>query len=123
MSVATESICPKGWTLSSKIQTDNITNGSSGSTTYIGAFLPTFGGFYDNGVPNGENIYSGWWTAETSSSKVYRYNLAYNASLSPAALITNNNRRYYGFYIRCVSEKKDVSDLTYMQDMMLSLDG
>ena len=121
MDAATESICPKGWTLPSKIQIDNITGGTSGSTAYIGVFLPTLGGFYDNGISDGENIYSGWWTTETNSSRIYRYNLAYNASLSPTALVTNNNRRYYGFYIRCVSEEKDVSDLTYMQDMTPSI--
>ena len=34
------------------------------------------------------------------------------------SLNTNSgNFRYAGFYIRCVSEEKTITDLTYMQDM------
>ncbi|MBR3252471.1 hypothetical protein IKF84_00110 [Candidatus Saccharibacteria bacterium] len=47
---------------------------------------------------------------------VYRYDLRYNGS----SLYTSSFRRDYGRYVRCVSEEKDVSDLTYMQDMTAS---
>ncbi|MBQ3293207.1 hypothetical protein IJG93_02830, partial [Candidatus Saccharibacteria bacterium] len=46
-----------------------------------------------------------------------RYYLYYNGS----SLYTDNGRRYSGRYVRCVSEEKDVSDLTYMQDMTPSV--
>ncbi|MBQ3441248.1 hypothetical protein IJG27_02980, partial [Candidatus Saccharibacteria bacterium] len=52
---ATESICPKGWTLPNKTQISSI-GSSSGSTTYISIFSPVPGGSYYNSNLNDENI-------------------------------------------------------------------
>ncbi|MBQ3441460.1 hypothetical protein IJG27_04125, partial [Candidatus Saccharibacteria bacterium] len=39
--------------------------------------------------------------------------LGYNGS----SLYTRNYYRHVGVYVRCVSEEKTVTDLTYLQDM------
>ena len=105
---ATESICPKGWTLPNKKQTDNNRNTSS--------FLPVLGGIYLNGNLTDESGSGRWWSSEAYSA-VFRYYLLYEDS----SFTTDKGIRFYGFYIRCVSEEKDVSDLTYMQDMTPSV--
>ncbi|MBQ3441491.1 hypothetical protein IJG27_04285 [Candidatus Saccharibacteria bacterium] len=42
-----------------------------------------------------------------------RYYLYYNGS----SLSTGRSARHNGRYVRCVSEEKTVTDLTYLQDM------
>ena len=104
--VATESICPKGWALPSKKQTDKQ------NTT---SFSLALGGFYNNGTLSGESTRGIWW-GSTAYNSSQRYYLTYNSNL-----YTDYGVRYGGAYIRCVSEEKDVSDLTYMQDMTPSI--
>ena len=114
--IATESVCPKGWTLPAKTQIDSLSGGSS-STAYVGSFSPVLGGHYINGTLHDESTRGFWW-GSTAYDGALRYLLGYNGS----SLYTSNyGYRYRGFYVRCVSEEKDVSDLTYMQDMRPSI--
>ena len=109
MNAATESICPKGWTLPTYIQSENNKNADD--------FSSVLGGNYVNGVLYNEFERGYWWVSE-AYDKTLRYFLSYDGSnLS----IGTGGLRYDGFYIRCVSEEKDVSDLTYMQDMTPSI--
>ena len=110
--ITTESICPKDWTLPSKTQIDSIGGASPGSSTYVPSFSPVLGGYYTNGTLRNESTYGFWW-GSTAYNGALRYTLGYNGS----SLYTNNSGRRAGVYVRCVSEEKDVSDLTYMQDM------
>ncbi len=106
--ITTESICPKGWSLPTKKQSNNDID--------ITSFSPVLGGFYHNGTLSNESTNGYWWDSGIYSS-AHRYILYYDGS----SLNTDNTRRYVGSYIRCVSEEKDVSDLTYMQDMTPSI--
>ncbi|MBQ3292982.1 hypothetical protein IJG93_01570 [Candidatus Saccharibacteria bacterium] len=107
--VANESICPKGWTLPSYVQSKNNNNTTD--------FTPVLGGNYVNGILYNEDIRGYWWISE-AYSETLRYFLYYDGS---NLTIGTGGIRYDGFYIRCVSEEKDVSDLTYMQDMTPSV--
>ncbi|MBQ3293345.1 hypothetical protein IJG93_03570 [Candidatus Saccharibacteria bacterium] len=114
--IATESICPKGWTLPAKKQIDTIGGASPSSTTYVSSFSPVLGGNYGNGALYSESTLGLWW-GSTAYDGATRYFLAYDGS----SLYTDYSIRRNGRYIRCVSEEKDVSDLTYMQDMTPSV--
>ncbi|MBR3252804.1 hypothetical protein IKF84_01905, partial [Candidatus Saccharibacteria bacterium] len=83
-----------------------------GSSAYVDDFSPVLGGGYGNGVLANESTYGYWW-GSTAYSGAARYRLDYNSS----SLYTDSGLRRSSAYIRCVSEEKDVSDLTYMQDM------
>ena len=113
--VATESICPRGWTLPTNTQTRSI-GPDSGSTAHVSSFSPVIGGHYNNGTLRDESTLGYWW-GSTASNTALRYGLSYDGS----NLQTNSLGRRLGIYIRCVSEEKDVSDLTYMQDMTPSV--
>ena len=89
MDKATESICPKGWTLPTKTQIDGQRDVSS--------FSPVLGGDYYNGTPNNEAANGIWWGSEAYNG-ARRYNLNYNGS----SLYTSNYLRRNGLYIRCV---------------------
>ncbi|MBR3252626.1 hypothetical protein IKF84_00950 [Candidatus Saccharibacteria bacterium] len=106
--IATQSICPKGWSLPSWEQSKNNTD--------IPLFNPILGGYYLNGTLYNESTYAYWWATD-AVSKAERHDLRYRIVDSVPTLATTYNGRIAGFYIRCVSEEKDVSDLTYMQDM------
>ncbi|MBR3252586.1 hypothetical protein IKF84_00735 [Candidatus Saccharibacteria bacterium] len=82
------------------------------SNTYPSLFSPVLGGRYRNSTLADESAYGYWW-GSTASNSAFRYYLSYDGT----NLSTGGGYRYNGFYIRCVSEEKDVSDLTYMQDM------
>ncbi|MBR3252971.1 hypothetical protein IKF84_02770, partial [Candidatus Saccharibacteria bacterium] len=110
-SIATESICPKGWALPNNKQIAFITDNSD-ETTYIAAFSPDRGGWYQNGSLINEEYY-GLWRSSDAYNGAQRYRMHYyNNDLS-----LGQSRNFHGQYVRCVSEEKDVSDLTYMQDM------
>ncbi|MBR3252550.1 hypothetical protein IKF84_00535 [Candidatus Saccharibacteria bacterium] len=110
--IATESICPKGWSLPNKKQIDIIGGASPGSSTYVSNFSPVLGGDYGNGTLYNKSTHGLWW-GSTALNGALRYSVYYDAS----SLYTRSGGRVSGVYIRCVSEEKDVSDLTYMQDM------
>ena len=104
LNTATESICPKGWTLPSKKQLDNNRNTAN--------FAPILGGLYGNGALYYEATVGSWWSSEVYNNTL-RYRLYYNGS----NLSTGRYGRDGGLYIRCVSEEKTVTDLTYLKDM------
>ena len=116
VTIATESVCPKGWMLPAEKQIDIIGGLSPGSSTYVPTFSPVLGGIYSYGKATAESTRGTWW-GSTASDSATRYSLYYDSS----SLISGAYGRYTGRYIRCVSEEKDVSDLTYMQDMMRNL--
>ena len=92
---ATESICPKGWTLPTYAQIDNLVTliGSSPST-----FSPVYGGNYGDGTLYDESEYGGW-LASTAGGTSYRYGLYYYGS----ELNWDYGDRTYGDYVRCVA--------------------
>ena len=104
MNTATESVCPKGWTLPSKKQMD--------SNKDVANFNPVLGGHYLTSVLYSEDTRALWWSSEAFNG-ANRYYLVYNGS----SLSTSYDARRYGFYVRCVSEEKTVTELTYLQDM------
>ena len=104
---ATESICPKGWTLPNRRQIN--------ADFDIANFTPALGGIYNNGSLDNKDTNGTWWSSTALNGAARRY-IRYDGS----KLYTTLYGRYIGTYIRCVSEEKDVSDLTYMQDMTLS---
>ena len=93
---ATQSLCPKGWTLPTQTQIDSLSGGSS-STTYVGSFSPVLGGYYSDTTLNEESTTGVWW-GSTAYSSVRRDSLFYDGS----RLYTGYNRRYNGSYVRCV---------------------
>ena len=104
MNTATESVCPKGWTLPTKPQID-----SNRDTTN---FNLVEGGGYSNGNIANKSTHGYWW-----GSEAYNSTLRYRLQHSSTPLSTSNGVRYNGLYVRCVSEEKTVTDLTYLQDM------
>ena len=104
INTATESLCPKGWALPSAKQIDNNRDTIN--------FSPVLGGYYANGTLYNEATRGGWWGSEAYNGAL-RYGLNYDGS----SLYTGNNVRRFGYYVRCVSEEKTVTDLTYLQDM------
>ena len=111
MNTATESVCPKGWTLPDTMQTRSI-GPNSGSITYVSSFSPVLGGYYHLGTLVDEATRGYWW-GSTAYNGTLRYYLGYNGSI----LYTGNRSRRDGLYVRCVSEEKTVTGLTYLQDM------
>ena len=93
---ATESVCPKGWTLPDKAQTRSI-GPNAGSDTYVSSFSPVLGGNYYNGTLQSEATYGNWWGSEAYVGAA-RYRLYYNGS----SLYTGTGYRLSGYYIRCV---------------------
>ena len=60
LNTATESVCPKGWTLPNKKQLDN-----NRSTT---EFSPVLGGYYSDAALKYETTQGLWWGSEASNS-------------------------------------------------------
>ena len=81
----------------------------SNRTTSI--FNQVLGGYYGVGVLNANTTRGLWWGNEAANAATRR-SLRYTGS----DLETGSYRRSHGIYIRCVSEEKTVSDLTYMRD-------
>ena len=92
-----------------------LTGGSS-SSVYVSTFSPVKGGNYRSGAIINVSTDGYWWGSEAHTDAAF-YNLNYYNDM----LYSNDYYRYSGTYIRCVSEEKDVSDLTYMQDMTPSV--
>ena len=95
---ATESICPKGWTLPTVTQTRTI-GPNSGSTTYISILSPVLGGDYMIGELKREDKYGYFWNSTAASgSALKRNDLYYDGSI----LSNASKSRHSGAYIRCV---------------------
>ena len=97
ITTATQSSCPKGWTLPSKTQIDSFGGASPGSSTYVLSFSPVLGGYYLNGALNSESTRGIWW-GSTAYNGAERYYLRYNG----ISLYTGYSYRGLGFYVRCV---------------------
>ena len=93
---ATQSICPKGWTLPAKTQIDSLSGGSS-SAAYVGSFSPVLGGYYADGTLYAESTRGFWWSSTVVGS-VEQLSLDYKDN----NLHTGGKPRRYGVYIRCV---------------------
>ena len=94
---ATETICPKGWTLPTVAQERTIFG-----SDYLNSFSPVLGGYYDSG--NGklnESIYGIWWTNEAQGGP-RRNQLEY--SQNNGILQRGNLGRAASAYIRCVQK-------------------
>ena len=89
---ATESICPKGWTLPNKTQID--------SQRDVSSFSPVLGGNYRNGTLDGETTNGFWWGNEAYGG-ARRYSLNYDGD-SLYIGYYGTSRRRNGLYIRCV---------------------
>ena len=76
------------------------------------SFSLVLGGYYTNGTLGNEATHGYWWGSEAYNG-AWRYYLRYDGS----SLYTRNYYRHVGVYVRCVSEEKTVTDLTYLQDM------
>ena len=100
MTTATESVCPKGWTMPSYAQIHSIGPNTS-SPVYVPVFLPTLGGSYDNGVPTYSSARGYWWSSEANKS-AKRYYLRFDGT----DLYTNKSNyfRQAGYFIRCVQK-------------------
>ena len=97
---ATESLCPKGWTLPNYTQIKSIGNNT---TPYVSSFSPSRGGGYSNGSLGNESTYGGWWsTIADTEHPARRYGLLYGYNGSDNLSTTAGLRRTYGRYIRCV---------------------
>ncbi|MBR3252555.1 hypothetical protein IKF84_00560, partial [Candidatus Saccharibacteria bacterium] len=96
---ATQSICPKGWTLPSKDQINSLSGGEyPGTITYVSSFSPVLGGRYGYGTLYDESTHGHWW-GSTAYDGARRYYLNYNGS----NLHTNGyGRRFGGIYVRCI---------------------
>ena len=89
--IATESVCPKGWTLPNSTQIN--------SNREVANFSPVLGGYYYNGALHVESTRGYWWGSNTSRGAT-RYFLYYTGS----GLYTDGGTRYDGVYIRCVQK-------------------
>ena len=106
MNTATESVCPNGWTLPTYKQIELNRDTAN--------FNPVLGGSYGSGTLYNEATRGDWW-GSTAYNGATRYGLNYDGS----SLYTVNRSRRLGGYVRCVSEEKAITSLTYMQDMTL----
>jgi uncharacterized protein (TIGR02145 family) len=103
-------ICPKGWRLPTKTETDSI-------LSYPSAFNTIGGGYYNSGSEKyPDSAY--WWTS-TSKSTTQRETLRWNYQDSGVLDHADNPYRYNGIYTRCIlkNTSKTISSLTYMQDI------
>lgn len=88
----TYDICPKGWRLPTNSEFRGITG-----TSYISAFSPVTGGYYNDGSLVGTS-YGYWWPSTASSSNGQYYLYYYNGSLNTSY----SGYKNYGFYVRCL---------------------
>lgn len=88
----TYDICPKGWRLPTKTESDGITG-----TSYISAFSPVTGGYYhyDGSL---RNTGRGYWWSSTANDSTNQYSLRYNGS----SLYTDFGTKVVGYYVRCI---------------------
>lgn len=88
---ATQDICPKGWRLPTRTEQSSITG-----STYLSAFAPVTGGYYDSGTLGSTD--SGYWWSSTAFNNNLQCNLAYHGS----SLGTGYRIKFVGYYVRCV---------------------
>ena len=96
--MATESICPKGWTLPTETKTRTIAPNTPGSATYVPSFSPVMGGYYANSGLQNEDTKGYWWGSTAYNGATRKYINYENGNLITYSL----GVRSRGYYIRCV---------------------
>lgn len=101
--IATEDICPEGWSLPAHDQTGNNDSFNGiflHASTTIQTFLPVTGGIYYNGsIRDSEDGY--WWSTDPGNA-YDRYSLNYDLARPERFHMGNDYDRTKGFYVRCV---------------------
>ena len=93
---ATESICPKGWTLPSRAQVRTIGNDTD---TYTSSFSPVASGSYGKGSIGAKGTEGMWWSNEANGGGRRWFLLYKNETL---LLYTSTRSRLDGVHVRCV---------------------
>lgn len=98
-SQSTQSICPKGWTLPSQSQFQQLINsGLSGSNFMNAPYYLLRGGYLNTSSLILAGSYGSYWSSSSSSSST-----TYNLYLDSDSIHTNNKmHHYYGIPVRCV---------------------
>ena len=98
-SQSTQSICPKGWTLPSQSQFQQLINsGLSGSNSMNAPYYLLRGGYLNTSSLILAGSYGSYWSSSSSSSST-----TYNLYLDSDSIHTNNKmHHYYGIPVRCV---------------------
>ena len=89
---ASYDICPKGW----RLPTYNEFSGITG-TSYISAFSPVTGGYYNRGSLSLTGI--GYWWSSTARGSSLQYYLFYDGS---SLYTTGSNYKNLGYCVRCI---------------------
>ena len=98
-SQSTQSICPKGWTLPSQSQFQQLINsGLSGSNFMNAPYYLLRGGFLHYSSLYNAGSYGFYWSSTPDGS-----NIAYYLNFYSGDVVTGNVNRYYGFSVRCVA--------------------
>ena len=96
---ATESICPKGWTMPNEAQVGSIGNNTS---TYISTFKAVAGGVWDVASPTLALLDRGYyWSTVILNDGINRYYLGYYSA--DPSLGAWGSTRASGRYVRCVA--------------------
>jgi len=94
---ATYDVCPKGWRLPTSVEQGTI-GSSSGSTTYVSAWLPVYAGIYRNASLMGASTNGSWWSSTSYANTMRRYMYYDSGELRSESTV----ERYYGLSIRCI---------------------
>ena len=98
-SQSTQSICPKGWTLPSQSQFQQLINsGLSGSNFMNAPYYLLRGGFLNNSSLLSAGSYGNYWSSTPNGSSY-----AYDLYFSSGYVDTNYAYRYGGRSVRCVA--------------------
>ena len=99
-SQSTQSICPKGWTLPSRSQFQQLINsGLSGSNFMNAPYYLLRGGYLTNSLLDSTGSYGYYWSSTPNGSSS-AYILAF---YSGYVHTSSSSRRYYGRSVRCVA--------------------
>ena len=121
----TSSVCPKGWRLPTNsgdysfsnlfgqygLPTSN-TSGDYVSTVEASPLSFTRAGLYYSGYnyQGGD----GYYWSRTPNSSTNAYDFVYNSSYFGPQYYSD---KFYGFSVRCVLDSRDITEITYMQEM------
>lgn len=93
--IATESICPGGWTLPNSTQIINLASALGGDPSSFG---PIAGGAYYNGILYSYGDFGSWWSTAPASAE-WRETLDYEGG---DLWGDGQGSRAFGFFVRCV---------------------
>ena len=89
---ATQDICPKGWRLPTRTEQSSIAG-----FTYLSAFAPVTGGYYNSGTL-GSTDSGNWWSSTAFNNNLQCF-LSYDDG---GSLGTGYRTKFVGYYVRCV---------------------